>query len=40
LGQRGRLSEAVPHFQEALRLKPDFENAKVNLTRVLAALGK
>jgi len=40
LGQLGRLNAAVPHFQEALRLKPNFENARVNLSRVLTALGK
>jgi Flp pilus assembly protein TadD len=40
LGRLGRLKEAVPHFNESIRLKPDFENAKVNLSRVLAALGK
>jgi Flp pilus assembly protein TadD len=39
LGRVGRLDESVPHFREAVRLKPDFENAKVNLHRVLVALG-
>ena len=38
LGRLGKLDASVPHFQEAIRLKPDFENAKVNLSRVLAAL--
>jgi len=39
LGRLGRLEESLPHFREAVRLKPNFENAKVNLRRVLAVLG-
>jgi Flp pilus assembly protein TadD len=38
LGRLGRLDAAVPHFEEALRLKPDFADARVNLARVQAAL--
>jgi tetratricopeptide (TPR) repeat protein len=33
LAQQGRLDEAIEHFSEALRIKPDFVEAHRNLTR-------
>jgi hypothetical protein len=33
----GKRDEAIFHFREALRIKPDYENAKRNLERVSAA---
>src|SRR5205814_9840195 len=35
LGQRGRLAEAVPHLDEALRLRPDYMAAGMNLIYAL-----
>ena len=35
----GRPLEAVERFREALRLKPDYDFARANLERALAALG-
>jgi protein O-mannosyl-transferase len=35
----GRVAEAAGHFREALRLKPDYDFARANLERALAALG-
>ena len=29
----GRVNEAVPHFEAALRLRPDFAAARENLAR-------
>ena len=37
--QLGRLDEAVSHYREAVRLKPDFAEAFTNLSHVLAAAG-
>jgi tetratricopeptide (TPR) repeat protein len=37
LGSQGRVDEAIAQFRHALELQPDFEDAKVNLQRVLAA---
>lgn len=31
LGEQGKISEAIPHFEEAVRLKPELEGAKRNL---------
>jgi tetratricopeptide (TPR) repeat protein len=39
LMNQGRVSEAAGHFREALRLKPDYDFARANLDRALAALG-
>ena len=36
LGQKGQLTEAIVQFQEAIRLKPDYADAKDNLARALA----
>ncbi len=36
LGTEGRLDEAIAQFRHALEIQPDFEDAKVNLERVLA----
>jgi tetratricopeptide (TPR) repeat protein len=36
----GRLDEAVAHFQEALRLRPDYADADCNLGASLASLGR
>ena len=35
----GRVAEAAEEFREALRLRPDYEFARANLDRALAALG-
>jgi Flp pilus assembly protein TadD len=40
LMRRGRASDAgdaVEHFREALRLKPDYEHARANLERATSA---
>jgi len=37
--KQGKVAEAAGHFREALRLKPDYEFARANLERALAALG-
>ncbi len=39
LMKQGRVAEAAAHFREALRLKPDYDFARANLERALAALG-
>ena len=39
LMKQGKVAEAAGHFREALRLKPDYEFARANLERALAALG-
>jgi tetratricopeptide (TPR) repeat protein len=35
LFNRGQTSEAINQYQEALRLKPDYAEARDNLTRAL-----
>jgi tetratricopeptide (TPR) repeat protein len=40
LMKQGNFAEAAGHFREALRLKPDYDFARANLERALAALGK
>ncbi len=40
LAQQGRLSEAVTHFTAALRIRPDFPEARSNLARAQAAGGR
>ena len=40
LGQTGRLKEAVAQFQAAVRLKPDFADARYNLGVALAHIGR
>jgi len=35
LAETGRLPEAIAEFRQALRLKPDFEDAKANLARAI-----
>ena len=35
LAQLGRIGEAIPEFQAALRIRPDFADAKANLARAL-----
>ena len=37
--RQGRVPEAAEQFREALRLKPDYDFARANLERALAALG-
>ena len=32
---KGKLDEAIGHFREALRIKPDHVNARYNLTHAL-----
>ncbi len=39
LMKQGEVAEAAGHFREALRLKPDYDFARANLERALAALG-
>ena len=34
LAKRGALDEAIGHFEQALRIKPDFEKASLNLSTV------
>ena len=36
----GKYLEAIPHFREALRLKPDFSEARANLDKAHEALKK
>jgi Flp pilus assembly protein TadD len=40
LATAGKLDEALPHFQEAVRFGPDNPSAHLNLGRALAAQGK
>ncbi len=40
LGQQGKYDEAVPHFAEALRIKPDFFDALLNMGITLVEQGK
>jgi Flp pilus assembly protein TadD len=35
LGRLGRTEESVSHFENALKLKPDYKEARANLTRAL-----
>jgi tetratricopeptide (TPR) repeat protein len=39
LADQGKLAEAIVHFSEALRIKPDFANAHYNLGNALAEQG-
>ena len=38
LANGGRLHEAVEHFEQAVRLQPDYESARRNLARARAEL--
>ena len=38
LANAGRLHEAVEHFEQAVRLQPDYESARQNLARARAEL--
>jgi Tfp pilus assembly protein PilF len=40
LGQQGKYDAAVPHFAEALRIKPDFFDALINMGLTLLEQGK
>jgi len=40
LGQAGRLQEAIMHYEQALRFKPDFAEAHCNLGVVLVQAGR
>jgi protein O-mannosyl-transferase len=40
LGQQGKHAEAIPHFAEALRIKPDYLDALGNMGRALLKQGK
>jgi protein O-mannosyl-transferase len=40
LKEIGKPADALPHYQEAVRLKPDYADAHNNMGTVLAALGK
>ena len=39
LGQQGKPAEAAEHFQQALRIKPDYADARANLARVVTLQG-
>jgi spermidine synthase len=39
LMQQGRIEEATQHYEQALRLKPDYPEAQNGLARLLAMLG-
>ncbi len=36
LQQQGKFAEAVPHYREAIRLTPDFPEAKAALEKILS----
>lgn len=38
MGQRGREAEALAHYEEALRIRPDHVSTRVNLANLLATL--
>jgi tetratricopeptide (TPR) repeat protein len=40
LASLGRLDEAIAQFSEALRIKPDFDAARMHLEATLARQGK
>src|SRR5439155_21282069 len=40
LDRQGKLAEAMEHFQQALRIKLDYAEARANLARALALQGK
>ena len=40
LGIQGRLDEAIDHFQQALAIQPDFEDARRNLALAVAQKAK
>ena len=40
LAQQGKLNEAIVCFREALRLKPDYPQARANLDLALQMAGK
>lgn len=40
LAQRGRLEQALIHYQEAIRIRPDYPDARSRLAEVLEKLGK
>jgi tetratricopeptide (TPR) repeat protein len=40
LAEQGKFEEAIPHYQEALRIKPDDVDARYNLANALARQGK
>jgi tetratricopeptide (TPR) repeat protein len=40
LFRQGRVSEAIAQYQEALRLKPDYDGARTNLGEALASSGQ
>jgi tetratricopeptide (TPR) repeat protein len=37
LEQAGRGQEAIQHYEQALRIEPDFVQTRINLTRARAA---
>jgi cytochrome c-type biogenesis protein CcmH/NrfG len=38
--KQGKVDEAIEHYKEALRLKPDFAEARENLASALAQQSK
>ena len=40
LARQGKWEEALPHYEEALRLNPGYTEAHLNLAQVLQRLGR
>ena len=40
LNNKGRTEEAIEHYLKALKIRPDFEDAHVNLGLALSKLGR
>jgi tetratricopeptide (TPR) repeat protein len=40
LHRQGKLDDAIAHYSEALRIKPDYANARRNLSLALQQAGK
>jgi tetratricopeptide (TPR) repeat protein len=38
LGQTGKIKEAIEHYEQALRIKPDYAGAQAKLARLRAVL--
>jgi Flp pilus assembly protein TadD len=40
LEKSGKLTEAIDHYHEALKIKPDYAKARNNLERAMRLMGK